>query len=178
TNDVAKGVQTASKGTNGVGAARDGGAPSSNAVAGVKSNKGAQKGGGPEMAMMGMNAMMGGPMGRPGGKKGPDLPPAIQARVDKITDSEMLGPIMHPLPMALLGIAGKLAFLRAPSGQTGAVKEGDEVGGLKLLRIGTNRVLVEHEGQKKELTIFSGYGSETLLEKERPNENTTTNKSR
>jgi hypothetical protein len=37
---------------------------------------------------------------------------------------------------------------------------------VKILRIGTNRVLVEHEGQKKELTLFSGFGSETLLPKE------------
>ena len=44
-------------------------------------------------------------------------------------------------------------------------REGEEVGGAKLIRIGTNRVIVEHEGQQKELTIFSGFGSETLLEK-------------
>ena len=107
-----------------------------------------------------------------------DVPPAVQTRIDRIVQSEILGPVLRPLPMALLGIAGHDAFLRAPNGQTGLLREGDELGGVKLLRIGTNRVLVEHEGQKKELTIFSGYGSETLLEKERPNENTTTNKSR
>ncbi len=125
----------------------------------------------PDMAMMG-----GGFPGRPGGKKGPDLPPAIQARVDKITDSEILGPVFHPLPMALLGIAGNVAILRSPSGQTGLVKEGDELGGLKLLRIGTNRVLVEQSGEKKELTIFSGYGSETLMPKEQGKTNETTSK--
>src|SRR6185369_10962562 len=75
-----------------------------------------------------------------------DLPPLIQARVDKITLSELLAPIMRPLPIALLGIAGNNAFLRAPSGQTGMVKEGDELGGMKLIRIGVNRVLIEHEG--------------------------------
>jgi hypothetical protein len=47
------------------------------------------------------------------------------------------------------------------------VREGDVVGGVKLLRIGTNRVLIEHEGQTKELTLFSGFGSETLLPKEK-----------
>jgi hypothetical protein len=67
--------------------------------------------------------------------------------------------------MALLGIAGNIAFLRAPNGQTGIVKENEELGGIKLLRIGTNRVLVEEEGQKKELTIFSGLGGESLLPK-------------
>jgi hypothetical protein len=119
-------------------------------------------------------AMMGGPMGRPGGKKAPDLAPPIQARVDKIVDSELLGPVIHPLPMALLGIAGNVAIIRSPSGQTGLVKEGDSLGELKLLRIGTNRVLVEQAGEKKELMIFSGYGGETLVPKEKDKTNETT----
>lgn len=92
-----------------------------------------------------------------------ELPPAIQARIARITDSEILAPVIHPMPMALLGIAGDFAFLRASNGQTGLVKEGDKLGDLKLLRIGINRVLVEEGGQKKELTIFSGYGGKTLL---------------
>jgi hypothetical protein len=71
--------------------------------------------------------------------------------------------------MALLGIGGKFAFVRAPSGQTDLMSEGGEMGGLKMLRIGTNRVLVEHEGQQKELTIFSGFGSESLLPKGKDN---------
>ena len=99
----------------------------------------------------------------------PELPLAIRARVDRITDSEILGPVMRPLPMALLGIAGNAAFLRAANGQTGVVKEGDNLGGLKLLQIGTNRVLVEEDGQKQELTIFSGYGGESLLPKQKDN---------
>ena len=94
------------------------------------------------------------------------LPPAIQARVDRIVESEILGPFIRPQPAALIGIAGDFAFLRAPTGQTGLVKEGDDLGGLKLLRIGINRVLIEEQGQKKELTIFSGYGGESLLPKQ------------
>ena len=73
--------------------------------------------------------------------------------------------------MALLGIAGEFAFLRSASGQTGLVKEGDSLGDLKLLRIGINRVLVEQNGQKQELMIFSGYGGESLLPTNTPNEN-------
>jgi len=117
----------------------------------------------------------GGPPGMPGGMppgmmpgmpaKLPDLPPEIWARVDRIVDSEILGPVMRPLPMALLGIAGNVAFLRASNGQTGLVKEGDDLGGLKLLRIGVNRVLVEEEGKKQELMIYSGMGGESLLPK-------------
>lgn len=115
--------------------------------------------------------MPGGP-NRPGGPPGmrlPELPPAVQARVDRIVKSEIFGAIPKPPPIALLGIAGRDAFLRGPNGQTGIVKEGAELGGLKLLKIGTNRVLVEEDGQTKELTIFSGFGSETLLPKGKEN---------
>lgn len=109
-----------------------------------------------------------------GGNKVPSLPPEIQARVDRVTDSEILAPVIHPMPMALLGIAGTVAFLRAPNGQTGLVKEGDSLGEIKLLRIGINRVLIEQDGQKKELMIFSGYGGESLLPKSTENANETT----
>jgi len=111
----------------------------------------------PPMMMMGMMGM-----------KAPDLPPAIQARVDRIAQSEILAPFIRPLPMALLGIAGDRAFLRAANGQTGVITQGGEVGGIKLLRIGTNRVLIEQDGQQKELTIFSGYGGESLLPNSTP----------
>ena len=93
------------------------------------------------------------------------LPPVIQARVDRITQSEILGMVVRPLPMALLGIAGREAFLRAPNGQVGLLREGEELGGVKLLRIGTNRVLIEHEKEQKELMVFAGLGGETLLPK-------------
>jgi hypothetical protein len=106
---------------------------------------------------------------QPPGKSGGDLPPAIQTRIRRITDSEILGPAMRPLPMGLLGIAGDVAFLRTASGQTGLVKEGDSLGDLKLLQIGINRVLIEQDGKKKELTIFSGYGGESLLPKQKDN---------
>ncbi len=105
----------------------------------------------------------------PSGKQPAETPPAIQSRIEKITQSEILGAVIRPMPMALLGIAGKDVFLRAPNGQTGLLREGEELGGVKLLRIGTNRVLVEHEQQQKELTVFSGFGSENLLPKGKAN---------
>lgn len=92
-------------------------------------------------------------------------PPEVVAKIDKIKQSQLLGPEMKPPPMALLGIAGPDVFLRGPNGQTGVVREGEELGGVKILKIGANRVLVEHEGQQKELTIFSGFGGESLLKK-------------
>jgi hypothetical protein len=104
---------------------------------------------------------------RPGGTPArpvPELPSGVQAGIDRIHQSEIFGPIPRPQPMGLIGIAGSDAFIRTPNGQTSLMKEGDESGGIKLLRIGTNRVLVEHEGEKKELNIFSGFGSETLLQ--------------
>jgi len=128
----------------------------------VAGPKGPNAAPGPQMAMPGM------PFGLPGmgGKPPAPLPPEIKARVDRIYESELLGQVMHPLPMGLLGIAGQYAILRSPSGQTGLVKEGDALGELTLLRIGINRVLVEQGGQKKELTIFDGYGGESLMPKE------------
>ena len=94
-----------------------------------------------------------------------ELPPEVQARVDKIINSEIFGPIIRPMPMALIGIADKEAFIRATNGQTGPVKVGGEMGGIKLLRIGVNRVLVEQDGEKKELTLFEGIGGTTLMPK-------------
>ncbi|MGA2247826.1 MAG: hypothetical protein ABSH48_22800 [Verrucomicrobiota bacterium] len=121
---------------------------------------------GPNPGVAGMNSNLMQPPGKPGA----DLPPAIQARIARITESEILAPVMHPQPMALLGIAGEFAFLRAASGQTGLVKEGDSLDDLKLLRIGINRVLIEQDGQKKELMIFAGYGGDSLMPKDSSNE--------
>lgn len=117
--------------------------------------------------------MPGGP-GFPGMPRrgGIELPAAVKDHIQKIIESELLAPVMHPPPMALMGIAGDVAFLRSDTGQTGLVKEGDSLDDLKLLRIGMNRVLVEQNGQKKELMIFSGYGSESLMPKDSTNENT------
>ncbi len=103
-------------------------------------------------------------MGRGGpGKPAAPLSPLAQARLDRVIQSEILGPVQRPLPMALLGIAGTNVFLRGTNGQTAMIGEGGDVGGLKLLRIGTNRVLVEDAGTKKELTIFNGEGGASLL---------------
>ena len=118
----------------------------------------------PEMvAQMMAGGMPGGRGGR--GPKKIELPPEVQARVDKIINSEIFGPIIRPMPMALLGIAEQEAFIRATNGQTGPVKVGGDIGGIKLLRIGVNRVLVEQDGEKKELTLFDGIGGESLMPK-------------
>jgi hypothetical protein len=110
----------------------------------------------PGMMMMGgMGMGMGAPLA--------ELPPDVKARVDRVYESEILGQAIRPLPAGLLGIAGDEAFLRAGSGQTGMIKEGETLGELKLVRIGVNRVLVDQGGEKKELMIFDGYGGTSLL---------------
>jgi hypothetical protein len=111
-------------------------------------------------ARPGMMMAGGGP---PGMVKPVELPPEAKARVDRIVDSELLGPAVRPLPTALLGIAGNDAFLRSSTGQSGLVQEGGTLGSIKLIRIGINRVLVEEDGQPKELMIFSGLGGESLM---------------
>jgi hypothetical protein len=99
------------------------------------------------------------------------VPSEVQARIDRIADSGILGPVPKPvvMPVALLGIAGRDVFLRTPNGQTGLLRAGEELGGIKLLQIGTNRVVVLQDGQQKELTMFSGFGSPPLLSKEKEN---------
>lgn len=118
----------------------------------------------PGMPVPGM-PFPGGP-GR-GGPPGPALPPETQARLDRVIQSELLGPVMRPPPMALLGIAGQDVLFRGPNGQTGLVREGGELGGVHIVRIGTNRVLVREGTELKELTIFGGIGGESLMPKEK-----------
>ena len=101
-------------------------------------------------------------------KKPVELPVDARARIDRIVQSEILGALVKPQPLGLIGIAGADAFIRNTDGQTLILRESDTNSGLKLLRIGTNRVLVEHEGQQKELTLFSGFGSDSLLPKDEP----------
>jgi hypothetical protein len=155
--NVAIGANGATKSTNALAA---GGTAQTNASSGP--GRGGLQNSGPPGGMPGMMArMMGG--GMPGGMKKIELPPEVQVRVDKIIDSELLGPVVRPMPMALIGIADQEAFIQATNGQTGPVKVGGEIGGIKLLRIGVNRVLVEQGGEKKELTLFDGLGGASLM---------------
>ncbi|KAB2664313.1 MAG: hypothetical protein DVB31_09975 [Verrucomicrobia bacterium] len=159
---VAKGATNAAVATNKPAVAKAS-SPATNSPAPVAMMAGMPPGMPPGMPMGMMSRMM--PGGGPGGPPPPPLDPWVKARVDRIVQSELFGPVPRPLPMALLGIAGRDAFLRTPGGQSGVVREGAELGGIKLLRIGVNRVLVEENGTPKELTIFNGAGGESLLPK-------------
>lgn len=97
--------------------------------------------------------------------KNAPLPPIIEKRSAKLEKSGILGRTPKPPPMALIGIADPYAFLQTPDGQTGKIKEGETLRGVKVLRVGANRVLVEHDGRTSELSIFSGIGSQSLLPK-------------
>jgi hypothetical protein len=156
TNAPAKSTNSAAISTNSASVSSTNSTAASTNAAAVKTN-------GPVNPMAQRMAM--GPRRGPGGAPQMNLPADVQAMIDKIRQSQLLGPDIKPPPMALMGIAGKDVFLRGPNGQTGIIREGEELGGVKLIRIGTNRVVVEENGQQKELTIFSGFGSETLLEK-------------
>jgi hypothetical protein len=104
-------------------------------------------------------------------KKESPIAPAVEARIQAIARSEIFGalPTRHAMPMTLLGIAGNDVLLRLPTGQTKLLRRGEQVGGVKLLRIGTNRVLVESEGKQQELTIFAGLGGLPLLPQPKEN---------
>ena len=105
--------------------------------------------------------MMPGMPGMPGAGGAPSGSP----RVAHVVQSGLLAPVMRPPPMALMGIVGQDVILRSPEGQVGMVRLGERLGSIELVRIGTNRVLVRENGQDKELTIFQGYGGESLLPK-------------
>jgi len=85
-------------------------------------------------------------------------------RYTTIESSGILGALPQgPPPPALLGLAGAYAIIRAPEGQTDLVAEGGTLGTVKVLKIGINRVLVEHKGKVEELSIFEGMGGEPLV---------------
>jgi hypothetical protein len=177
TNEPAKGGPKDTHAPVGTNAGTNG----TNTALAAKAVKGTNAAGGTNIAMAtnaikGTNAMAAStnapaaPGGMPGGRQGSgmkkiELPPLIQARVDKIIDSEIFGPVVRPMPLALVGIADQEAFIQATNGQVSPVKEGGETGGIKLLRIGINRVLVEQDGEKKELTLFDGIGGTSLMPK-------------
>ena len=114
----------------------------------------------PPLAMAGAMPMMG---PGPNSATAKPLDPLRQARLERIIQAEILGPSPRPMPLTLLGIAGNDAFIRTTNGLSGLVHEGSEFGGIRLVRIGVNRVLVDDAGNLKELTLFNGAGGESLL---------------
>lgn len=92
----------------------------------------------------------------------------VQDQINVILQSEILGSLPRPQPLLLLGIAGEHALLQTPTGQSGLAAEGETLGGIKVIQIGTNRVLVEVEGRPQELILFPGLPGESLLPNTQP----------
>ena len=67
-----------------------------------------------------------------------------------------VGPTLH-------GIGVDYAFIKTKSGAQ-MIRVGEQRDGVRVIRIGMNRVLIEHAGEISELTIYSGLGSDPLLE--------------
>jgi len=90
--------------------------------------------------------------------------PSLAAEFKSIETSGIFGKVQVKIQPTLMGIAGDYALLRAPDGQMDMVPAGGELGGVKILAIGMNRVLIEYRGKKQELILFTGLEGESLLE--------------
>ena len=106
-----------------------------------------------------------GPEGQAKKTSGEEHPAPLPERYAVVQSSGVFGkepPRKSPPPPGFLGVMGRYAILRSPDGKTDLVLEGGSFGGAKLLRIASNRVLIEFQGKQIELTVFSGLGSSTL----------------
>jgi len=122
-----------------------------------------------------------------GGPEEPETPAKPAAgKPPAVTLPECYGPITAkgifgvmpprpPIPILLEGIGSDYAFIRSARGRSGLVKAGDTFDGIKLIRIGQNRVLIEIKGKQKELIMYGGLGGESLVPRgKKPPEKTDT----
>ncbi len=97
-------------------------------------------------------------------------PEPLPQSVLDLADSAAFGKKPKPKPPSappdptLIGIAGASAFIKMPSGTVVPLELDGETDGIRLVKIGLNRVLIEQDGKTHELTIFSGLGSDSLLD--------------
>lgn len=92
-----------------------------------------------------------------------ELPAPIASRSQMIRESEIFGPVPRPRPIGLKAVFDDVAILSFPSGETGPIKIGEEKNGVQLLELAANRALIVHDGATNELTMFSGIGSDAIL---------------
>lgn len=90
----------------------------------------------------------------------------VKVAVTIIKKSGVFGSPPKPRPSSLIGIAENVAFIQTPSGSVQGIEIGQTIQNVKVIKIDTNRVLIEENGKQRELTIYSGMGSETLIGKE------------
>ncbi len=79
-----------------------------------------------------------------------------QNEIQTIQASQILGRLPQPQPIMLLGIAGQYAFLQTPYGASGLAAQGEEIGGVKVLQIGTNQITIQHNSETQNLVLFPG----------------------
>ena len=103
--------------------------------------------------------------------------PTLRPVVAKVAESSLFGVAPPPPPPSpnqppkakapkLQGIAADFAILEIPGRGVHMIRLGDEEEGVKVLKLALNRVLIEVDGVKHELTIYSGFGSDPLLKPE------------
>lgn len=102
----------------------------------------------------------------------------LRPEVRRVVDSALFGVAPPPPPPAppsgpkkpelpkLQGIGAEFAILEIPGKGVHMIRAGTEKEGVKVVAIAINRVLIEVDGEKKELTIHSGFGSDPLLKPE------------
>lgn len=110
-------------------------------------------------------------------KRTPEEERALTEPVQRLVDSTLFGFAPPPPPdepekeaappkaepPTFHGTIGDRAILDIPGSGVRSIRKDEEQEGVKVLDISTNRVLIEVDGQKTELTIYSGVGSDPLL---------------
>ena len=89
----------------------------------------------------------------------------VKTSIEIMKRSGLFGSPPKPRPSTLIGIAGDMAIIQTGSGGTKAMSVDETFQNVKLLKLDTNRALIEENGKTRELTLYSGMGSESLIDK-------------
>ncbi|MBN2490882.1 MAG: hypothetical protein JXQ29_08540 [Planctomycetes bacterium] len=108
----------------------------------------------------GVQALDGGAVGAAAGAGGEAGANELPHAFGPIAERQLFGAAAPPTahPVVLEGIAHDWVFLRSPRGRAGLVRVGESLDGVKVLELGWNRVVVEVEGERKELVMHQGLG--------------------
>ena len=79
--------------------------------------------------------------------------------------SGLFGSPPKPRQSVLIGIVGDMAIIQTGSGGSKTMSIGETYQNVKLLKLDINRALIEENGKTRELTLHSGIGSESLMQK-------------
>ena len=93
-------------------------------------------------------------------------PPPVPERYRRLAEISVFGKPPKKKagkPPSLLGVLGEGAILLFPDKKQHFVDVGKTVQKVRLVRVATNRALIEFEGKEIELKLFGGAGSESLI---------------